>query len=74
MGVEGRADHAGALIKALRPLALMREGVVLYMLWPGNLIDEFQASLVQDLLIEGPNRLFVRDFSLGHGSSPYLEA
>src|SRR5438094_566987 len=61
-------------LELLRPLALMREGVVLYMLWPGNLIEEFQASLVEDLLIEGPNGMFVRDFSIGHGSSPYLEA
>jgi hypothetical protein len=40
---------------------------------PGDPVEELETSLVQDLLVEGPNCLFVGGLSVWHWCSPWVE-
>jgi hypothetical protein len=66
MGVVSGADHADTLLQAFKSLVLPREGVVLDMIGPGDLVKDLQPALVPDLLIQPPDRLLVAVSLLPH--------
>jgi hypothetical protein len=52
------------LLETLGPLALLWKWVVLDVVRPREPIEELEPSLVQDLLVECPNGLFVGGLSV----------
>jgi hypothetical protein len=59
MGIESSTHHAGALLQALAPLGLAREGTVLQVVRPRYLIEDLEPTLVHDLLKKPHDRLLV---------------
>src|ERR1700716_1218553 len=57
--VEGRADHADALLQALDSLRLSGERVMLDMVGPRDLVKDLEPALVSRLLVQPPNRSLV---------------
>jgi hypothetical protein len=70
--IEGRPDHADALLEALNSLALLREWIVLDVVRPGDLIQELELALVGNFLVESPNRLLVVILVFSHVMSPSI--
>src|ERR1700704_2358980 len=64
--IESSTHHAGALLQALASLGRAREGTVLQMVRPRNLIEDLEPTLVHDLLKKPNDSLPVLDLMLRH--------